>query len=643
MKNLSALKKGAAFIASMALICAGFAVFTHKDAGMDAAYADDVIYLTDDPDAPDVYMTTEITPEALVKIYDRLGFEPEGNVAVKMSTGEPPNSNYLRPELIGDLVQKVDGTIVECNTAYGGSRASTAAHEQVIKDHGLDVISKDGFVDILDSDGTSLTDDRAYIEIPVPAPKSGTSRITQDYVGAHLENYDSLISLAHFKGHQMAGFGGAIKNMSIGIAAPTGKCWIHSGGTSRTSPWSQGAPFQEAMADATSAVSNFFDGKVVYINVMNRLSIDCDCNGRPSEPDIHDIGILASYDPVALDQACLDLIQQADNNTRFLNRVNSQGGYHSLEHGAEIGLGSREYNLVDIDNEETPTETPTAEPTATPTAEPTAAPTEEPTPTAEPTPVPTPRPQANMSYANGALTISNLEGGAKLIHASYTNGALSGLEITDAANDTINIPTRNGDRFMLWSAIGEMIPISSVVTVETGTVTEPETTPMPTPEEGKAIVVYFSATNTTEGVAQKISDYTGADMFELQPKVPYTSDDLNWNNQSSRVVTEHNDTNRHVELETIDVPDWDSYDTVYIGAPIWWGEFSWVIDDFVENTDFTGKTVVPFCTSMSSSLGQSAENLKAKSSSGNWLNGMRFGTSATEAQVQNWIDSLELN
>ncbi len=637
MKDLSALKKGAAFIASMALICAGFAVFTHKDAGIDAAYADDVIYLTDNPDAPDVYMTTEITPEALVKIYDRLGFEPEGNVAVKMSTGEPPNSNYLRPELIGDLVKKVDGTIVECNTAYGGSRASTAAHEQVIKDHGLDTISKDGFVDIMDSDGTSLTDDRAYIEIPVPAPKSGTSRITQDYVGAHLANYDSLISLAHFKGHAMAGFGGAIKNMSIGIAAPTGKCWIHSGGTSRTNPWSSGPTFQEAMADATSAVSDFFDGKVVYINVMNRLSIDCDCNGRPSEPDIHDIGILASYDPVALDQACLDLIQQADNNTRFLNRVNSQGGYHSLEHGAEIGLGSREYNIVDIDNEETPTEIPTAPPTAEPT--PTA------TPTAEPTPVPTPRQQATMTYADGALTISDLVGDAKLIHASYTNGALSGVEITDAANGTTNIPTRSGDKFMLWSAIGEMIPISSAITVETGTVTEPETTPTPTPEpeKSKTIVVYFSATNTTEGVAQKISDYTGADMFELRPANPYTDADLNWNDRNSRVNAEHNDPDRHVELETIDVPDWDSYDTVYIGAPIWWQEFSWVIDDFVKNVDFTGKTVVPFCTSMSSSLGQSAQHLAAKSSSGNWLDGMRFGTSATETQVRNWIDSLNLD
>ena len=429
----------------------------------------------------------------------------------------------------------------------------------------------------------------------------------------------------------MAGFGGAIKNMSIGIAAPTGKCWIHSGGTSRTNPWSSGAPFQEAMADATSAVSNFFEGRVVYINVMNRLSVDCDCNGYPSEPDIHDIGILASYDPVALDQACLDLIQQAENNTRFLNRVSGQGGYHSLEHAEEIGLGSREYNLVDIDNEVTPTAEPTAAPTAEPT--PTAAPTAEPTPTVTPTPAQTSRPQANMTYSGGALTISGLVGDANLIYASYTDGMLSALEISDAENGTTNIAAKAGDKFMLWSAFGEIMPLCPAVTVEEDS--EPET--------GKTIVVYFSATNTTEGVAQKIADYTGADMFELTPKQPYSDADLNWTDQSSRVNAEHNDPNRHVELETIDVPAWESYDTVYIGAPIWWQEFSWVIDDFVKGADFNGKTVIPFCTSMSSSLGQSAQHLAAKSNSGNWLDGMRFGTSATEAQVQNWIDGLNLD
>ncbi|MCH5213327.1 MAG: DUF362 domain-containing protein [Oscillospiraceae bacterium] len=284
-------------------------------------------------------MTTDITPEALVEIYNMLDFTLEGNVAVKMSTGEPPNSNYLRPELIKDLVQSVNGTIVESNTAYGGQRAESAKHWQVIKDHGFLDIAE---ADILDEDGS--------LEIPVNVE---SATITENYVGAHLENYDSLISLAHFKGHAMAGYGGAIKNMSIGIASAEGKNYIHTGGVSRTS-WMGGDQdaFLEAMGDATSAVVDFFDGKVVYVNVMNRLSVDCDCSGNPSEPDIHDIGILASYDPVALDQACLDLIyaQKDGDGASLVNRIESRNGLHTLEHAEQIGLGSRAYNLISIDS-----------------------------------------------------------------------------------------------------------------------------------------------------------------------------------------------------------------------------------------------------------------------------------------------------
>ena len=293
-----------------------------------------------DEDASVVYMTTEITPEALVAIYEKLNFKPEGNVAVKISTGEPPNSNYLRAELIKDLVQSVDGTIVECNTAYGGRRAETELHKQVAEEHGYTEIAD---VDIMDEDGS--------LEIPVNA-KNAT--IHENYVGAHLKNYDSLICLAHFKGHAMAGYGGAIKNMSIGIASSEGKGWIHSGGTSKTGNIFGGEQdkFLEAMGDATSAVIDFMDGKVVYINVMNRLSVDCDCSGRPSEPDMHDIGILASYDPVALDQACIDLIyaEKDGDGASLVNRIESRNGLHTLEHAVEIGLGSREYTLVSIDN-----------------------------------------------------------------------------------------------------------------------------------------------------------------------------------------------------------------------------------------------------------------------------------------------------
>lgn len=281
-----------------------------------------------DADAPTVYMTTEITPEALVRIYNQLGFNAEGNVAVKMSTGEPPNSNYLRPELIKDLVQSVDGTIVECNTAYGGSRSSTAMHYQVAQNHGFTEIAD---VDIMDENGS--------LEIPIA---NGTT-ILENFVGADLANYDSLISLAHFKGHAMAGFGGAIKNMSIGIASQEGKCWIHSGGESMTSPWGGDQDkFCESMAEATSGV---------YINVMNNISIDCDCDGNPAEPDMHDVGILASYDPVALDQACIDIVYNTDRSQSgtLIERIESRNGLHTLEHAEEIGLGSRTYNLVSID------------------------------------------------------------------------------------------------------------------------------------------------------------------------------------------------------------------------------------------------------------------------------------------------------
>ena len=286
---------------------------------------------------PIVYMTTDISPEGLQKVYEALDFKPEGKVAVKMSTGEPPNSNYLRPELIGDFIKSVDGTIVECNTAYGGSRAETAAHKQVAKEHGFYEIAD---VDIMDEDGS--------MAIPVPV---GT-RLSEDYVGVHLANYDTLISLAHFKGHAMGGFGGAIKNLSIGVASSEGKVWIHTGGTSKTgSIFGEQIPFLESMAEAASGVSNYFDGHIVYINVMNRLSVDCDCDGNPHEPDMHDIGILASTDPVALDQACVDLVyeQKDGDGASLVERIESRQGIHTLEHAEEIGYGSRTYEIKNID------------------------------------------------------------------------------------------------------------------------------------------------------------------------------------------------------------------------------------------------------------------------------------------------------
>lgn len=284
---------------------------------------------------PVVYMTREITPEGLMAVYQALQWEPQGRVAVKLSTGEPPASNYLRPELIAGLVQSLDGTIVECNTAYGGSRAETAMHYQVAEDHGFTAIAD---FQILDEDG-SMT-----------LPVQGGTRLSENYVGAAFEDYDSYLVLSHFKGHSMAGYGGAIKNISIGLGSSEGKAWIHSAGSSLTNPWGgdQDA-FLESMAEAGKSVSDYLGDQIVYINVMNRLSVDCDCDGNPAEPDMHDIGILASTDPVALDQACIDLVYSAEDGQSLVNRIESRNGLHTLEHAQQIGLGSRSYELVSID------------------------------------------------------------------------------------------------------------------------------------------------------------------------------------------------------------------------------------------------------------------------------------------------------
>ncbi len=288
-------------------------------------------------DAPKVYFTHDLSSAGLQAVYAALGREAAGeNVAVKISTGET-GSNYLRVELIGDFVKHVNGTIVECNTAYGGQRASTAMHYQLAEDHGYTSIAK---VDILDEEG-SMT-----------LPVANGTRLTENYVGSHTANYDFLVVLSHFKGHAMGGFGGALKNLSIGCASSQGKAWIHSGGTSMNNMWGgEQDAFLEAMAEAASSVVSYFgEGeRCIYINVMNRLSVDCDCDGNPAEPDMHDIGILASLDPVALDQACVDLVYAAPDGHSLINRIESRNGIHILEHADEIGFGSRAYTLVGID------------------------------------------------------------------------------------------------------------------------------------------------------------------------------------------------------------------------------------------------------------------------------------------------------
>jgi uncharacterized Fe-S center protein len=281
-----------------------------------------------------VYFTGAISPSGLMAVYHALGQRPGGNVAVKITTGESPRSNHLRPELIKDLVQAVNGTLVESNTAYGGRRASTAAHKETARAHGYTAIAA---VDILDETGS--------ISLPV----RGGTRLKENFVGAHFKNYDYYIVLSHFKGHTMAGFGGAIKNISIGIASAEGKSWIHSAGKSKTGIRSgdQNA-FLDAMAEAGKAVVDSLGGKILYINVMNRLSVDCDCNGNPAEPDMHDIGILASLDPVALDKACVDLVYAASDGGSLIQRMESRNGIRTINHGAEIGLGSPYYELVKL-------------------------------------------------------------------------------------------------------------------------------------------------------------------------------------------------------------------------------------------------------------------------------------------------------
>ncbi len=295
---------------------------------------------------PVVYMTRDISPESLVRIYEALGRKAEGKVAVKISTGEAGGHNYLKPQFIEKLVKQVDGTIVECNTAYPGKRNTFEAHWQTIKDHGFPDIAK---VDLMDEEGD--------MTIPV----QDTTWIKYDIVGKHLANYDFMINLAHFKGHAMGGFGGVLKNQSIGVASAAGKAYIHSAGVTDdvNECWNHTANqegFLESMAAAAQAVHEYFGHgeRILYINVANNLSVDCDCDSHPADPEMNDIGILASLDPVALDQACVDLVfnypsTDGDDAAALIERINSRHGIHILEQAEKIGLGSREYQLVSID------------------------------------------------------------------------------------------------------------------------------------------------------------------------------------------------------------------------------------------------------------------------------------------------------
>ena len=463
---------------------------------------------------PIVYMTTEITSEAMLKIYKALGVELTGDhVAVKLSTGEPPASNYLRPELIADLARYVDGTIVECNTAYGGSRAETAMHYQVAEDHGFTAIAD---FQILDENGS------------MSLPVAGGTRLTENFVGAAFADYDSYLILSRFKGHAMAGFGGAIKNISIGLASSEGKSWIHTGGTSKRGISGNQDAFLESMAEAGKAVADALDGQILYINVMNRLSVDCDCSGNPTEPDIHDIGILASTDPVALDQACIDLIYAAEGNTSLVNRIESRNGLHTLEHGSEIGLGSRAYELVSIDA---------------------PAPDDE--------------------------------------------------ETTGSTRVLVAYFSRAGENY-------------SVGVIDKG---------------------------NTAIVAELIAEHTGADLFEIIPAVPYPFD----YEEMKIVSTRERDSNARPEIANT-VENWDDYDVVFLGYPIWYTDMPMIVYNFLESYDFSGKTVIPFNTHEGSGQSGTQSRIEAAIPAATVLNGLAIrgataqnNTAAARSAVEQWI------
>lgn len=289
-----------------------------------------------------VYFTKEITPQSLVRIYQALGKELKGRVGVKISTGEPGGHNYLHPELIGALVRQLNGTIIECCTAYGGRRQDPKLHWQTIHDH--------GFYDMAPCD---IMDE--FDEMDLPVEKG--FHLNRDIVGAHFADYDSVLVLSHFKGHAMGGFGGALKNISIGIASTRGKANIHTAGvTTEAAQLFNNLPqqdvFLESMADACKAVIRYKGAEnMVYINVANRLSVDCDCDSDPAEPEMADLGIFASADPVALDQACYDAVKQSSDpgKAALIERMDSLHGIHTVEAAAQHGLGSRAYTVVSLD------------------------------------------------------------------------------------------------------------------------------------------------------------------------------------------------------------------------------------------------------------------------------------------------------
>ena len=283
-----------------------------------------------------VYFTNELTPEAVVKMYRQLGVDLPGKVAVKVHSGEDGNQNYLRPEFMKPVIDAVNGTVVECNTAYGGARNETPKHIELMKKHHWSDLFD---VDIMDAEGPD-------VQWPVENGKV----LKVNYLGKNIENYDSMLVLIHFKGHPMGGYGGALKQLSIGVASSYGKAYIHGAGVPEDIWTADHDSFLESMADAASSVVDYFKGNTVYINVMKNMSVDCDCCAVAEDPCMEDMGILISTDPIAIDQACLDLVYASDDPGRdhLLERIESRHGVHTIEAAAALGFGTREYELITV-------------------------------------------------------------------------------------------------------------------------------------------------------------------------------------------------------------------------------------------------------------------------------------------------------
>lgn len=283
-----------------------------------------------------VYFTREISSEAVLRLYKTLNVKLEGNVAIKVHSGEPGNQNFLRPNFWKDIINEVDGTIVECNTAYEGLRNTTKAHLMTIKKHGWDEFK----FDLLDATGPDFV-------LDIPEGKV----IKTNYLGKNVVNYDSMLVLSHFKGHPMGGYGGAIKQLSIGLASSFGKAYIHGAGVPEHIWTADHNSFLESMADAAKSVVDYFEGRIVYINVMKNMSVDCDCCAVAEDPCINDIGILISTDPIAIDQACIDLVYRCEDPKKdhLIERIESRNGIHTIEAAEKLGYGSRDYELIDLD------------------------------------------------------------------------------------------------------------------------------------------------------------------------------------------------------------------------------------------------------------------------------------------------------